>query len=179
MATGTTSKIHYKGSYHEMHVNLTGSGVMQKNLEMIGPVEYTAEETAYAKRIQGETGTEEKGLLCEIKELDKPVKDPEGGSTDVAEVSWITPTLHISTTCTPFGIPWHSWAVVASSRHSIGHKGMLLAAKVMATTAIDFLQDESLLIEMKKEFKDKLKGYTYKSGIPPDQKPPLRVKKTR
>lgn len=177
LATGTTSKIHYKGSYHEMNVNLTGSRVMQKNLEMIGLIEYTAEETAYAKRIQRETGTEEKGLLCEIKELDKPVKDPEGGSTDVAEVSWITPTLHISTTCAPFGIPWHSWAVVASSRHAIGHKGMLLAAKVMATTALDLLLDESLLIEMKKEFKEKLKGYTYKSGIPPGQKPPIRKKR--
>jgi hypothetical protein len=31
---------------------------------------------------------------------------------------------------------------------------------------------------MKKEFKDKLKGYTYKSGIAPDKKPPIRIKKT-
>ncbi len=177
VATGTTSKIHYKGSYHEMLVNLAGSEVLQKNLEMIGPIKYTQEEAAYAKRIQRETETEEKGMVCEIKELERLVKDPEGGSTDVAEVSWITPTLHISTTCAPFGVPWHSWAIVASSRHSIGHKGMLLAAKAMATTAIDFLLDEALLLEMKKEFKQKLKGYTYKSGLPPGQKPPLRVKK--
>ena len=100
-----------------------------------------------------------------------------GVKTDVAEVSWITPTLNLSTTCAPYGIPWHSWAVVASSRHSIGYKGMLLAAKVMATTALDLFLDQEILIEMKKEFKDKLKGYTYKSGIPPDKKPPIRIKK--
>lgn len=176
MATGTTHKILYKGSYHEMLVNLTGSRIMQKNLEMIGPIKYTQEELAYAKRIQKESDTKEEGLVCEIKELEEPSKDPEGGSTDVAEVSWIVPTLHLSITCAPYGIPWHSWTVVASSRHAIGHKGMLLAAKVMATTGIDFLLDEEVLIEMKKEFKEKLKGYKYKSGIPPDQKPPTRVK---
>lgn len=176
MATGTTHKILYKGSYHEMLVNLTGSRIMQKNLEMTGPLEYTEEEAAYAKMIQKESDTKEEGLVCEIKELEEPSKDPEGGSTDVAEVSWIVPTLHLSITCAPYGIPWHSWTVVASSRHAIGHKGMLLAAKVMATTGIDFLLDEEVLIEMKKEYKEKLKGYKYKSGIPPDQKPPIRVK---
>jgi aminobenzoyl-glutamate utilization protein B len=176
IATGTSSKINYKGSYHEMLVNLTGSKVMQKNLEMIGSIKYMDEETAFAKRIQEETDVEQKGMICEIKELEDHTKDPEGGSTDVAEVSWITPTLHLSTSCAPYGIPWHSWAVVSSSKHSIGYKGMLLAAKVMATTALDLFLDEETLIKMKKEFKDKLKGYTYKSGIPPGQKPPLRVK---
>jgi len=176
IATGTSSKINYKGSYHEMFVNLVGSKVMQKNLEMIGPITYMDEEVAFAKRIQKETNIEEKGIICEIKKLEDPTKDPEGGSSDVAEVSWITPTLHLSTTCTPHGIPWHSWAVVTSSRHSIGYKGMFLAAKVMATTALDLLLNQEILIEMKKEFKDKLKGYTYKSGIPPDRKPPIRIK---
>jgi aminobenzoyl-glutamate utilization protein B len=164
IATGTSSIINYKGSYHEMLVNLTGSQVMQKNLEMIGSITYVDEEAAFAKRIQKETNVEEKGMICVIKE------------TDVAEVSWITPTLHLSTTCAPYGIPWHSWAVVSSSKHSIGHKGMFLAAKVMATTALDLFLDKEILIKMKKEFKDKLKGYTYKSGIPPGQKPPVRVK---
>jgi len=176
IATGTSSIINYKGSYHEMLVNLTGSQVMQKNLEMIGSITYVDEEAAFAKRIQKETNVEEKGMICVIKELEDFTKDPEGGSTDVAEVSWITPTLHLSTTCAPYGIPWHSWAVVSSSKHSIGHKGMFLAAKVMATTALDLFLDKEILIKMKKEFKDKLKGYTYKSGIPPGQKPPVRVK---
>jgi aminobenzoyl-glutamate utilization protein B len=176
IATGTSSKINYKGSYHEMLVNLTGSKVMQKNLKMIGSITYLDEEAAFAKRIQKETDIEEKGMICKINELEDHTKDPEGGSTDVAEVSWITPTLHLSTSCAPYGIPWHSWAVVSSSKHSIGYKGMFLAAKVMATTALDLFLDKEILIKMKKEFKDKLKGYTYKSGIPQGQEPPLPVK---
>ncbi len=176
IATGTSSKINHKGSYHEMLVNLTGSKVMQKNLEMIGPTTYMDEEAAFAKQIQKETDIEQKGMICEINKLENLTKDPEGGSTDVAEVSWITPTLNLSTSCAPYGIPWHSWAVVSSSKHSIGYKGMFLAAKVMATTALDLFLDKEVLIKMKKEFKDKLKGYTYKSGILLGQEPPLRDK---
>jgi len=69
IATGTSSKINYKGSYHEMLVNLMGSKVMQKNLEMIGPITYMDEEVAFAKRIQKETNIEEKGIICGIKKF--------------------------------------------------------------------------------------------------------------
>ncbi len=177
LATGTTSKIHYLGSYHEMLVNMRGSEIMQKNLEMIDPLTYTDDEVDYARRIQKEAGVEEKGMRSEIEELKEPPKDPIGGSTDVAEVSWIAPTLHLSTACAPYGIPWHSWAVVASSKHPIGYKGMIMAAKVMATTGLELLVDPAALAELKKEFKEKTKDYTYKSGIPPDQKPPIPVEK--
>ncbi len=176
IATGTTSKVHYQGSYHEMLVNIKGSEVMQKNLERIGPPTYTDDEIDYARKIQKEAETEEKGMRFEIEELKEPPEDPVGGSTDVAEVSWIAPTIHLSTACAPHGVPWHSWAVVASSKHPIGHKGMILAAKVLATTGLDFLCDPKALAEVKKEFKEKTKDYTYKSGIGPDQKPPLRTK---
>jgi len=179
IATGTTSKIHYLGSYHEMLVNIKGSEVMQKNLERIGAPTYTDDEIDYARKIQKEAGVEGKGMCSEIEELKEPPEDPVGGSTDVAEVSWITPTIHLSTACAPYGIPWHSWAVVASSKNSIGYKGMILAAKVLATTGLDFLCDPETLAEIKKEFKEKTKDYTYKSGIGPGQKPPLRTKEKK
>ncbi|UCE41005.1 MAG: amidohydrolase [Candidatus Aminicenantes bacterium] len=177
IATGTTHKIHYEGSYHEMLINRKGSEIMQKNLEKIGPITYTEEEILYAQKIQKEAGIDEKGMVVNIEKLKEPEKYPEGGSTDVAEVSWITPTIHLSITCAPHGIPWHSWAVVASSKHPIGYKGMFLAAKVMAATALDLLRSPDVLEEMKKEFDEKRKGYTYKSGISPDQKPPVRIKR--
>lgn len=177
IATGTTSKVHYQGSYHEMLVNIRGSEIMQKNLEMIGSPTYTDEEIDYARRIQKEAGVKEEGMHSEIEELKEPLEDPVGGSTDVAEVSWIAPTMNLSTACAPYGIPWHSWAVVASCKHSIGYKGMILAAKVLAITGLDFLLDPQALTEAKKEFTEKTKDYTYKSGIPADQKPPIRLEK--
>lgn len=130
----------------------------------------------FAKKLQKETQVNEKGMIPDINELQDPNKEPEGGSTDVAEVSWITPTLHISTTCAPFKIPWHSWAVVTSSKHSVGYKGMFLAAKVLAATAVDLFKDPNILAEMKKEFDTSRNGYVYISGIPKDKKPPIRIK---
>lgn len=171
LATETTSKIINQGSYHEMLVNLAGSRIMQKNLESIGCPKYTDEEMAFALQLQRETETEEKGMFCEIAPLEDPFKDPEGGSTDVAEVSWITPTVHVSVTCTPYGIPWHSWAVVSSCKNSIGYKGLLLASKLIATTALDFFYHPEVLDEMKIEFKKKRGDYIYQSGIAADKKP--------
>jgi len=146
LATRTTPKINLRGSLHEMLINRSGAEAMQKNLKEIGPITYTEEELAFAREIQKKTEVEEKGMVCEIKELEKPTKVPEGGSTDVAEVSWITP----------------------------GHKGMLLATKVMAATALDFLLEKEMLQKMQKEFKEKLGDYIYKSGLQPGQKPPVR-----
>lgn len=177
LATGTQAKIHNLGSYHEMLVNRTGAAALQKNLEWLGPIVYSDEELVFARRIQKEAGAEEKGMDNAIKELEPEGKEPEGGSTDVAEVSWVVPTLHVSVTTAPSGVPWHSWAVVSASRHAIGHKGMLHAAKVMAMTSLDFLMNKDLMQATRKEFKEKLGGYTYTSGIPPDKKPPVRKKK--
>jgi aminobenzoyl-glutamate utilization protein B len=160
-----------------MLINRKGAEIMQKNLEAIGEISYTEEEIEFAKKIQKETDVEEIGMVATIEKLKEPEKYPEGGSTDVAEVSWITPTIHLSTACAPHGIPWHSWAVVSSSKHPIGYKGMFVAAKAIAATALDLFHNPTLLNEMKKEFKENLKGYTYKSGLSPDQKPPVRIKK--
>ena len=176
LATGTQVKVHKMGSYHEMLVNMTGAKAMQKNLEKLGPILYSENELAFAKRMQREAGVEELGMDSSISALEAE-GEPEGGSTDVAEVSWIVPTLHISTATAPSQVPWHSWAVVSASKHSIGYKGMLLAAKVMAMTGLDFLTNEELRKAAFKEFKEKLGGYTYTSGIPKDRKPPIRKKK--
>ena len=61
------------------------------------------------------------------------------GSTEVGDVSQITPTGQLTTCCWPLGTPGHSWQIVASSGSSIGAKGMLLAAKALALAGLDLL----------------------------------------
>ncbi|WP_285767336.1 amidohydrolase [Peribacillus sp. SI8-4] len=98
-----------------------------------------------------------------------------GGSTDVGDVSWITPVGQIMTTCAPLGIQFHTWQATASFGSSIGMKGMHYAAKVMALSAYDLLLDQSGILEKAKaEFIASTKGLTYKSGIPSDVKPPVQ-----
>ena len=59
----------------------------------------------------------------------------------------------------------------------IGEKGMLTAAKTIATAAIEIITDEGLLEEIRAEFEEKTRGFTYDPLIPKDQKPnPLGVR---
>ena len=82
------------------------------------------------------------------------------GSSDVGDVSWLTPTSQIVTTCWPAGVPGHSWQIVACGKSNLAHKGMLLAGKVLAATAIDLLIDAELLAAAKAEFDERtVDGY--------------------
>ena len=74
------------------------------------------------------------------------------GSTDVGDVSWLTPTAQITAATWPSGSPGHSWQNVSCGKTSLSHKGMLLAAKVLAGAAADLMQDTDLLEQAQAEF---------------------------
>jgi aminobenzoyl-glutamate utilization protein B len=167
-------KVTLVSGIHEILVNRTGSAVMQKNLEALGPISYTEEEQVFAKKIQEATGKPQIGLVSKIEPMEETLEHSMGGSTDVGDVSWVVPTIRMSATTAPNGTPWHSWAVVASGGMSIGHKGMGYAAKALAMTMVDLYQNETLRNEIKSEFKEKKGDYIYK-GIIPDGPPPLNA----
>ena len=151
---------------HEVLVNRTGGAALQKNLEMLGPISYTEEEEAFAKTIQRATAKEPVGIDGGIEPLRETAENPRGGSTDVGDVSWIVPEIRLGVTTAPQDTPWHSWAVVACGGMSIGHKGMLFAAKALGMTMVDLFTDDQLLSEMKEEFKARKGDYTYEPILP-------------
>jgi aminobenzoyl-glutamate utilization protein B len=61
--------------------------------------------------------------------------------------------------------------VTSFSGSTAGFKGMQNAAKVLACSGIDILTNPEIIKEAWKEFKEKTKGFVYKSAIPQDQKP--------
>jgi aminobenzoyl-glutamate utilization protein B len=160
---------------HEMLINRTGSAVLQKNLETLGPIAYTPEEQVFAKKIQESVNKPQIGLVSEIKPLEETLEHSMGGSTDVGDVSWNVPVISLSATTAPNGTPWHSWAVVACGGMSIGHKGMGYAAKALAMTMVDLYQNPALVESIKAEFKTEKGDYSYK-GILPDGPPPIKSK---
>jgi aminobenzoyl-glutamate utilization protein B len=172
MMAGVESKLTVQTGDYEMLVNMAGAKLLQANLTWLGPIQYTEEEQTFARAIQRETGVEEKGLNGAIQPLEEPKPDPPGGSTDVADVSWIVPTLHVSVTTAAEGAPWHAWPVVACGGMSIGHKGMLHAAKILAATMVDLFEDAKTREAIQAEFKEKTKGHIYKPYIP-DGPPPV------
>ena len=156
---------------HEILVNRTGAQVMQSNLELLGDLTYAGEELAFAKQIQATTGKEQTGINGQIKPLRETMKDPEGGSTDVGDVSWIVPEIGLSVTTAPEGTPWHSWAVVACGGMSIGHKGMLYAAKALGMTMVDLFQQPDLVKAIQLEFRERKGDRAYEPILPPGPPP--------
>jgi aminobenzoyl-glutamate utilization protein B len=154
-----------------MLVNMAGARLLHANLAALGPIRFTDEEQAFARRIQAAVGAEEKGLLGDVKPISEEPGPPEGGSTDVADVSWVVPTLHLTVTTAPVGAPWHAWPVVATGGMSIGHRGMIYAAKALAATMVDLFRDDAARAAIRKEFEEQTKGQVYQGYIPPGPPP--------
>jgi uncharacterized protein YndB with AHSA1/START domain len=120
MMAEVEAKLTVQGGDWETLVNIAGEKAMFANLQWLGPIRFTPEEQEFAKEIQRATGAEPKGLDGSVKPWTEPKADPEGGSTDVGDVSWIVPTLSMEATTAPEGTPWHAWPVVACGGTSIG-----------------------------------------------------------
>jgi aminobenzoyl-glutamate utilization protein B len=157
---------------HEVLVNRKGGEAMQKNLELLGPITYTEEEIAFGKTIQKATGKPQVGMDSKIRPLEETKEHPGGGSTDVGDVSWLVPEIRLGVTTAPKDTPWHSWAVVACGGMSIGHKGLVYAAKALGMTMTDLFENPKLVKEVQKEFKERKGDATYEAILPPGP-PPL------
>jgi aminobenzoyl-glutamate utilization protein B len=172
LATQTeTLAVDYFGM-HDLLPNTAMANRMQQHLETIGIPKYTDEEIAFAKEIQKSAGVEPTGMTNAIIPL--PAQVPTmGGSTDVGDASWITPTMGTFMPTIPENIGVHTWMATSSHGMSIGFKGATNAAKVLTATGWDLLTDAELLEEVQAEFKERTKGFTYKSPIPDIIKEPV------
>ncbi len=173
LATRTEHKVTLITGVHEMNLNRPLQVAMQKNLERVGAPPYGEAEQAFARELQRSLGIEEKGLDVEVKPLADEPEPLSGGSTDVAEVSHITPTVGLQVTSAAADIPWHSWATAASHGIDGAVKSAHVAAKVLALTGVDLLTDPKLVEEARAFFLEKTGGKPYESPIPVGQKPPL------
>ncbi len=164
-------KVSLISGIYETLVNREGGKIMQKNLELLGPIEYTEEEQQFGKKIQEATEKKMVGMDAKINPLEETKEHPGGGSTDVGDVSWNVPNINLSVTTAPKDTPWHSWAVVACGGMSIGHKGMIYAGKAMSMTMLDLFKNPELIAKVKKEYKERKGDAKYEAIIPPGPPP--------
>ena len=165
LMAGVRYEIQLISGIYEIQVNRTGAEVMQNNIETLGPITYTDYEVAYANTILKETNKPLEGLDGEIYPL-RPSLPAQGGSTDVGDVSQLVPTIRMTATVASKGGPWHSWAVVACTGMSIGHKGMLYASKALGMTMVDLFKDPALIKRIKEDFKNNKTNSSYDPRIP-------------
>ncbi len=168
--TETRSKLTVLGGSWEMLVNMPGERLLDRNLRALGPIQYTAEEQGFARAIQKASNVPEAGMDSTIKPLDG--QEAEGGSTDVGDVSWVVPTLHVTVATAPKDAPWHAWPVVATGGMSIGHKGLVQAAKTLAGSMVELYEQPPLIEEIRADFKRQKGDVVFKPYIP-DGPPPV------
>lgn len=159
--------------------------VLYDNFKELGVPEYTEEENRYADKLASEFDTQNywPGIAAkqdekareQVEDMQKkyghamnaflaPLYTGEAfepGSTDVGDVSWLTPTAQIHVAAWPNGCPGHSWQIVSCDRTDIGYKAALQAGKVLAAGAIDLFENPDLLREARREFERRTKeGFT-------------------
>jgi aminobenzoyl-glutamate utilization protein B len=176
----TKVRVHVDTDCHEIIPNLPLSRMVLRNFKKVGPPRFSQADRDLARQLQSALRTDfglalPKALNDTIEDLPAaPYQD--AGSTDVGDVSWHVPTSGLSTVCFAAGSPGHSWQNVAAIGSPIGHKGMLVAAKVLALSAVDLLTDSSILNEAKADFHKRMKLRQYTTIVPRGQKAPRAIR---
>ncbi len=183
MTETTFDRVFIDGTANTVPNSVLEKLLYDKMLEVPLPV-YSEEEWEYAKALKGtypDTG-ELPGIGARVNrdialEVEKKTEygkralndfvlpfyhgdDFSPGSTDVGDVSWLTPTAQFHTVCETAGVPGHSWQIVSCGASSIGDKGLIYAAKILALAAIDLFEKPDLLSAARREFNERTKkGY--------------------
>lgn len=159
--------------------NETLAKQMQASLELAGGVKYSNEEKAFAETMRKTVNSSNLPDLSTAGTINKyALAGMFPASTDVGDVSWVVPTAGLSTATWVPGVPAHSWQAVACDGMSIGFKGMAVAAKTIATTAISLFNNPNTIVTAKEELYKARGGkdFTYKS-LAGDRKAPLDYRK--
>ena len=194
LMTDTTMEIDFlSGMYNTMYTKVVDD-VISDSMKKVGAPRFNRDDIAFANELKKSIPKNSlegyyrlippdmlefaKAILSQP--LNKLIIPPIGkgkvmpGSTDVADVSWKVPLGEFGTACEIMGSPGHSWQNVATSGMSIGHKGMLTAAKILSVSALEFMQNPNLVENALKEHNIAHKDKPYKSPLPDGLKPPFR-----
>jgi aminobenzoyl-glutamate utilization protein B len=183
LMTETKLEIVFDKACSNLVQNSVLNRVMYKNIERMGAPDFSGDDATQARgywtsiteddiaasgKPLGRALREAKPLFEGIAQYDPAKEELIYGSTDVGDVSWVTPTVQCVTACYAFGTPFHSWQMVAQGKLPAAHKGMVHAAKLIAATAIDLLREPALLDEAKAELVAYRGGKPYQCPIPAD-----------
>lgn len=186
LMSGTRHEIEFITGGYDLLPNNTLSALLLETMQAADGMRFTDQERSFAKDLQATfpAGSVQRDFDWMQKsarsgiaaaEIDNPLWEQVlahsdtpplmGGSTDIGDVSWITPTAQLTTCCWPLGTPGHSWQTVASSGSSIGVKGMLFAAQGMALAGLELLTKPALLQAARAEFIKAKNGAEYVTAL--------------
>jgi len=157
-------------------------------MEELGPPHFDENDRDFAGQIQAtltEKDIESVYYSIGMEPTDKPLADflvplntkrnPQIGSTDVGDVSWVVPTVQVHAPTVAIGTPFHTWQVVAQGKSPAAHKAMVQAAKAMAGLGIKALNEPALIAAAKADLNKRTLRTPYVSPLPADVEPPLTM----
>ena len=160
--------------------NSTMKDLVMGNLRAVGPPRYTDEDRVFAREIQKNLG---------LKPMEQPynlsIVEPENAygafhpADDVNEFTWHAPTarLYVSKALAPVqGFRYPRWVESALCGMGATHRMGETAAKVLAASALDLLENPKLLKAAKAEFAERLRARNEKPLVPEWVKPPVELR---
>ena len=190
---GTQVNIEIQAGMSDYIPNPTMTRVIDTALREMGAPEFTAEDQALAAqyfqsqpaemRQKIEAGLAKRFGADKVTEVVAAPLDttilplnitgiPMAGSTDVGDVSYVTPTAQVMLAGFCLGTTPHTWQVTGQTGSSIGEKGLLKAGEVMALAAAKVIDDPSLAEQARQELVAETGG-VYNCPVPAEVLPPV------
>ncbi len=175
LMTGTTMEMEPFGAAWPSLGNKAIAEAVQKNIDVVGMPSWTEDENKFARELQKSMGQKEVGLPTKVLPL-APGRQ-NSSSNDIGDITWVVPTGTIRFPSVVPGIQAHHWSAGITPTMSIGHKGAVAGAKVIAASVLDLLTSPELRDAAKKHFEQDTKDSKYFSLLPEGAKPPLDLNK--
>ena len=192
LMTETTVEIRQVAAYSNLISSKILADHMNTYLEKLGPIPYTEQEYAYAQKFQQSLSDQDKNQLPTIardyfgsnaaEAMKKPIFQPIASqnlysdlkySTDVGDVSWIVPTVHLNIPTFAAGTALHSWQAVAQANPQSLTKECSTPPKSCPSQLWIFYKIQNWANQARKELTETLDGETYPNPLPKDLKPEL------
>lgn len=191
---GTESSYEVQTGLSDFIPNPTLTNLIQESMELYGPPKFTEEDFALAKKFHDSLSDDQKAAITNDlmriygrEKTEEMLKKPlhthilplvmsdhaMPGSTDVGDVSYVTPTAQFTMATTAFGTAPHTWQMTAQGNTSIALKGVEAAAGVMAIAAIRVIEDPSLAEKAREQLNEETGG-EYVCPIPEDVQPNVK-----
>ena len=189
MMSRTRVEVLYEGGLSELVPNRTLERIAFEKFQQVGVTPYTQEDMDFCAEIHKTFPAGAEDSTCNNLEYlygkvaqelipqirGKAINDilypyteiphAKYGSTDVCDVSWFTPTVQVTTACYAKDTPGHSWQQVAQGKRPLCFNGMMTAAKIMALTGAQLLEDPQAIADMRREFDQAMAGRSYECPL--------------
>ncbi len=174
LMSDTTVEVDVMSAVWPVRGNQTVAELVQREYERVGQPNWSEDEEKLARELQTKAGVKAEGLRRDVHRMKGPaVQKP--AANDAGDVSWKVPMAKMYFPANIPNINFHHWAAGVALATSIAHKGAASGAKVLSNSIIECFVNPAIVSEAKRTFEKEIEGVTFRSMLPPDQKPPVEL----